>query len=207
MASKPRSDRRMNRPCEPRWRRSTWAHIMGVVVSETTSEIRIATESVSANSRKVRPTMPPISRMGRNTAISDRLIASTVKPTSLAPCRAACTRGMPSSTCRDMFSSTTMASSTTKPVATVSAISDRLSRLKPSRYIAPKVPISDSGTATLGTSAARALRKVGEHHQHHQHDRDHQGAFDIAQRGANGLGAVVGLNDADAGRNRGLQLR
>ena len=52
-----------------------------------------------------------------------------------------------------------MASSTTKPVATVSAISDRLSRLKPSRYIIPNVPSSDSGTATLGTSAARPLRK------------------------------------------------
>ena len=34
---------------------------------------------------------------------------------------------MPSSRWRVMFSTTTMASSTTKPVATVSAISDRLS--------------------------------------------------------------------------------
>ena len=38
-------------------------------------------------------------------------------------------RGTPSSIWRGMFSSTTIASSTTKPVATVSAISDRLSRL------------------------------------------------------------------------------
>ena len=73
--------------------------------------------------------MPPISRIGMNTAISDRLIDSTVKPTSRAPCSAASQRRMPASMWRVMFSSTTIASSTTKPVATVSAISDRLSRL------------------------------------------------------------------------------
>ena len=64
-----------------------------------------------------------------NTAISDRLIDSTVKPTSCAPRSAACIRGMPASRWREMFSSTTMASSTTKPVAMVSAINDRMSRL------------------------------------------------------------------------------
>ena len=64
-----------------------------------------------------------------NTAISDTLIESTVKPTSRAPSSAACLRGMPCSMRREMFSSTTIASSTTKPVATVSAISDRLFRL------------------------------------------------------------------------------
>ncbi len=58
---------------------------------------------------------------------------------------------------RLMFSSTTMASSTTKPVATVRAISDRLSRLKPSRNITPMVPSRDTVTATAGTMVARAL--------------------------------------------------
>ncbi len=64
-----------------------------------------------------------------NTAISEMLIDSTVKPTSPAPTIAACMRGIPASMWRVMFSSTTIASSTTKPVAMVSAISDRLSRL------------------------------------------------------------------------------
>src|SRR6201986_2979130 len=58
-----------------------------------------------------------------------------------------------------MFSITTMASSTTKPVAIVSAISDRLLRLKPNRYIAPSVPTSDSGTDRLGIRVARPLRR------------------------------------------------
>ena len=64
-----------------------------------------------------------------NTAISDRLIDSTVKPTSFAPSSAASRGGTPASMWRDVFSRTTMASSTTKPVAMVSAISDRLLRL------------------------------------------------------------------------------
>ena len=58
-----------------------------------------------------------------------------------------------------MFSIITMASSTTNPVEMVSAISDRLSRLYPSRYITPKVPTRESGTATLGIAVAARLRK------------------------------------------------
>jgi len=94
-----------------------------------------------------------------NTATSDRLIDSTVKPTSRAPSSTAFMRGMPASMCREMFSSTTTASSTTNPVATVSAISDRLSRLKPARYMIENVPISDTGTATAGINVARQLRR------------------------------------------------
>ena len=58
-----------------------------------------------------------------------------------------------------MFSSTTIASSTTNPVEIASAISDRLSRLNPSRYMPPKVPTSESGTAMLGIIVARTVRK------------------------------------------------
>ena len=58
-----------------------------------------------------------------------------------------------------MFSITTIASSTTKPVEMVSAMRDRLSRLKPARYITPNVPISETGTTTLGMKVARRLRK------------------------------------------------
>src|SRR3984957_4545795 len=58
-----------------------------------------------------------------------------------------------------MFSIITIASSTTKPVEMVSAISVRLLRLNPSAYIAPKVPTSDSGTATLGMTVAANVRR------------------------------------------------
>src|ERR1700734_3681800 len=58
-----------------------------------------------------------------------------------------------------MFSITTMASSTTKPVAIVSAINERLSMLYLHRYITEKVAIKETGTATLGIRVARTLRR------------------------------------------------
>ena len=60
---------------------------------------------------------------------------------------------------RTMFSSTTIASSTTKPTARVSAMSDRLSRLYPSRYITAKVATMDMGSARLGMAVARRFRR------------------------------------------------
>src|SRR6266568_1513570 len=138
---------------------SSRAHIIGVALSETSKDTRIATESVTANSRKSRPTIPPMKRIGMNTAIREMLIESTVKLTSRAPLRAAWNGAMPRSMWRDTFSSTTIASSTTKPVAMVSAMSDRLFKLKPARYITPNVATSETGTATAGIRVARALRR------------------------------------------------
>ncbi len=70
-----------------------------------------------------------MNRMGMNTATSEALIDSTVKPISRAPRSAAAVGDRPSSRYRVMFSRTTMASSTTKLTAMVSAMSERLSRL------------------------------------------------------------------------------
>ena len=63
------------------------------------------------------------------TAVSARVIARIVKATSCEPSNAARIGDLPISMCRTMFSSITIASSTTKPTQSVSAISDRLSRL------------------------------------------------------------------------------
>ena len=82
---------------------------------------------VTENSRNRRPMMPLISNSGISTATSEIEIEMTVKPISPAPLIAAGNGFMPSSTWRWMFSSTTIASSTTKPTAMVSAISERLS--------------------------------------------------------------------------------
>ena len=60
---------------------------------------------------------------------------------------------------RTMFSSITMASSTTNPTARVSAISDRLSSENPSRYITANVPMSDIGSARLGMIVAETFRR------------------------------------------------
>ena len=58
-----------------------------------------------------------------------------------------------------MVSTTTMASSTTSPIA--STIASRVSRLieKPQTYISATVPISDSGMVTRGISTLRADRR------------------------------------------------
>ena len=58
-----------------------------------------------------------------------------------------------------MFSKTTMASSTTKPIARISAIIDRLFRLKPHKYITANVPSRDTGIARLGMMVAEAFRR------------------------------------------------
>ena len=122
-----------------------------------------------------------------------------------------------------MFSSTTIASSTTKPVEMVSAISDRLSRLKPSRYIAANVPMIDTGTAMLGMSVARAVAQEHEDHQDDQHTemtsvrsvsasevrmvcersiatvRSTSPGSEAAMRGSSRLHRVDGVDDVGAG--------
>src|SRR6201987_6397918 len=58
-----------------------------------------------------------------------------------------------------MFSIMTIAASTTNPVAIVNAISDKLLRLNPARYITARVPTSESGTERLGIRVAEGLRR------------------------------------------------
>ncbi len=89
----------------------------------------MATEIVTANSWRSRPTSPPMNRTGRKTATRESVIDTIVKPISLDPLRAAARGASPFSMCRTMFSSITIASSTTKPTERVRAIRERLSRL------------------------------------------------------------------------------
>ena len=65
------------------------AESMGVVVRETMSETKMAADRVTANSRKRRPTTPPIMRMGMKTATSETDMERTVKPISFEPTMAA----------------------------------------------------------------------------------------------------------------------
>ena len=135
------------------------AQSMGVSVSEMKPDTRIATPIVTANSRKSRPTRPGMNSSGMNTATSESVIERIVKLISFEPSSAACMGFFPISRWRTMFSSITMASSTTKPTASVSAISDRLSRLKSSAHITQQVPISENGRASDGMAVARTLRR------------------------------------------------
>ena len=103
--------------------------------------------------------MPVMNSSGMNTATSDTLNDTMVKPICFAPLSAAAIGFSPPSMWRTMFSIITMASSTTKPVEIVSAIRERLSRLKPMSFITPKVPMIVTGSATLGITVAQNFRR------------------------------------------------
>ena len=62
-----------------------------------------------------------------------------------------------SSITRSTFSTTTIASSTTMPIASTSASSETVFALKPISSRTAKVPISDTGTAMIGISVVRSL--------------------------------------------------
>ncbi len=94
-----------------------------------------------------------------NTAISENVIEIIVNPISRAPFSAASKGRIPPSIWRTMFSSMTIASSTTKPTDNVSASSVMLLIENPNAYMAAQVPISDTGTASEGMIVAEAERK------------------------------------------------
>ena len=56
---------------------------MGVSVMETRPEMKIAVQSVTANSWNRRPMMPPMNSTGMNTAPSETVIETMVNPISL----------------------------------------------------------------------------------------------------------------------------
>src|ERR1700722_7292546 len=102
------SNQRPDRPadaCAPACRLcNRCAHIIGVSVNAMMPDMTMATLTVTANSRNRRPMMPPMNSSGMNTAISENVIDTMVKPLSRAPRSAASIGGTPLSTCRAMFS-------------------------------------------------------------------------------------------------------
>ena len=70
-------------------------HSIGVRLSETKPDTSTATTIVTANSLSRRPMMPPMNITGMNTAASDNVIETIVKPISRAPSRVAVRRSLP----------------------------------------------------------------------------------------------------------------
>ena len=106
----------------------------------------------------ISPVTPPANPTGRNTAISDRTIAISAPATCRMP-RSAATLGGTFSVAmmRSTFSITTMASSTTMPMASTRAKSVRTLMVKPRSNNPRKVPTTLTGTASMGISVARQL--------------------------------------------------
>ena len=101
------------------------ADIIGVIVSATMPEMITAPESVKANSWNSAPVRPPVKPSGASTAARVSVIAITGPVISFMPTIAASIGDSPSSMWRWMFSTTTIASSTTRPIASTIASSDR----------------------------------------------------------------------------------
>jgi len=94
--------------------------------------------------------------MGTNTAISTSAVAITGPTTSDVARRAASTVvSFSSSRCRWVFSTTTMASSTTMPMARTRPKSVSVLMEKPNTLMTPKVPTRDTGMVRVGMRVAR----------------------------------------------------
>ena len=100
------------------------------------------------------PVAPGKNSTGRNTAIFTREVAITAPNSSSMVSMAACTEVIPSAFLAEVSSTTVMASSTTRPVA--STRPNRVSWLseKPKASTRAKVPIKATGIAMAGTNVA-----------------------------------------------------
>ncbi|MNJ68756.1 hypothetical protein D3C77_650310 [compost metagenome] len=119
--------RRWARPLGLASWRSSRAHIIGDRVRATMPEMITAPARVRANSLNSAPVRPSRKPMGAYTAARVMVIDTTGMAISLAPSSAASNGVLPSSIWRWMFSTTTMASSTTRPMART--IASKVSRL------------------------------------------------------------------------------
>src|SRR4051812_3652815 len=95
--------------------------------------------------------------VGTNTAESTSAVATIGPVTSLIAFLAACAGESPNAILRSTFSTTTIASSTTIPMASTRPNSERLLIENPSASMTAKVPTSDTGTAAKGMIEARQV--------------------------------------------------
>ena len=96
---------------------------IGESVRATKPEKPTEMASVTLNSANSLPVSPGMKVTGTNTASSTSVVAITAKPTCRVPRKLATSGLSPCSMRRWMFSSTTMASSTTRPMASTKASS------------------------------------------------------------------------------------
>ena len=102
--------------------------------------------------------MPPRKATGRKTDTSTSTIATIAPETSWTEASAASNGDSPfSSIRRSTFSRTTIASSTTMPMAITMAKSVRVLMPKPKSQRPANVPIRETGTAIIGINVARQL--------------------------------------------------
>src|SRR6266853_4866651 len=123
----------------------------GVNVSALKAEIETENAIVSANCRNKIPVVPGNSATGTNTATNTSDVAITAPATSfIATDAALCGSVIPSVICRSTFSITTIASSTTSPVANVIPNSVNVLIENPNNFTKINVPINETGIVIAG---------------------------------------------------------
>ena len=107
------------------------AHSMGTRVRAAVVETIMMMDTIQPSWRNMMPAMPEIMVRGRNTHSMVSVEAMTEIPTSAVPCTAASLGFSPRSRCEVTFSSTTIASSTTMPMAMDRALMDMILSVLP----------------------------------------------------------------------------
>ena len=116
---------------------SSWAQSMGTSVRAAVVDTIIIMDTIQPSWRNIMPAMPLIMVRGRNTHSMVSVEAMTEIPTSAVPCTAASLGFSPFSIWEVTFSRTTIASSTTIPMAMDRALMEMMLRVFPekNRYI------------------------------------------------------------------------
>ena len=136
-----------------------YAAIIGVSSRATSSDARIASTAVQPNCLKNLPGMPAMKAVGRNTATSAKVVATTARPISSAASIAAWYGLLPMCKWRSMFSISTIASSTRMPTTSAIDKSVTVFSVKPNRWMPRNAGITDSGRAAALISVARQSRR------------------------------------------------
>ena len=132
---------------------------IGIRVIATSRDTAMAMATVSAWSRNSWPAMPCTNTSGRNTAMVVRVDATTAMLTSRVPTIADSSIPSPRSRALAIDSSTTMESSTTRPVARARPPSDITLRESPNWSMKKKVEMIETGSDRLITNVLQPSRR------------------------------------------------
>ena len=149
---------------------------------------------------------PLMNATGMNTAARMRAIATTGPCTSDIAWRVASRGAIPSSMWCSTASTTTMASSTTRPMARTSPKSESVLTEKPRSGKTANAPTSETGTVRSGMSVARQLWRKTKTTSDDEANRFEQRLDDLANAGLDGRGRVERHLVVDARREVRLQL-
>ena len=129
------------------------------MVKDTNAETNTAPATTTPNSLNKEPTKPCKNITGINTTANVIEVDTTAKKISLLPSLAASFMGRPSSSFLNIFSVTTIPSSTTNPVA--NTIASRVNTLieNPAKYMIKKVAIKEIGISIKGRMAINQFLK------------------------------------------------